>query len=379
MKIVVLGTRGIPDVPGGIEKHCEYLYPRLVRMGCDVTVLGRTPYTGHQSYQYQGVRVLPLRCPRSRSLEAFTHTFIGVFAAKRIACDILHIHGVGPSLCVPLARLLGLRVVMTHHGPDYERKKWGPFAKWVIRTGETWGSKSATGIICISDSIAADIRKRFKREVTVIPNGGTISEISQTEDALREYGLEKGKYVLAVGRFVPEKGFHDLVDAFDRARTEVEGAGGGRWKLALVGASDHPDRYSRMLGDRARESNDIVLTGFLTGKPLHELYSHAGLFVLPSYYEGLPIVLLEAMSYGLSCIATDIPANRQVPLNDERFFQAGDTVGLSEKITEFIRRPYTEEERQAEITMIGKKYSWDEIAKRTFDVYERILAQPPRP
>jgi glycosyltransferase involved in cell wall biosynthesis len=375
MRIVVLGTRGIPDVPGGIEKHCEYLYPRLVEMGCDVTVLGRTPYTGSREYEYRGVHVVPLRCPRSRSLEAFTHTFIGVLTAKRIGCDILHIHGVGPSLCVPLARLLGLKVVMTHHGPDYERKKWGPFAKWVIKTGETWGSRSATEIICISDSIANDIRKRFNRDVTVIPNGGTISEISQTQDALREYGLERGKYVLAVGRFVPEKGFHDLVDAFAGADTGAadDTSSGGKWKLALVGASDHPDKYSRELNERARMSEDMILTGFLTGKPLHELYSHAGLFVLPSYYEGLPIVLLEAMSYGLSCVATDIPANRHVPLDDERFFDAGDIGALSEKITEFIRRPHTDEDRQAEISMIAERYSWDEIARRTLEVYRRIL------
>ena len=382
MKVIVLGMRGIPDVIGGIEKHCEYLYPHLAQRGCEITVLGRKPYIGRLPYQYKGVRVIPLPCPKSKLLEAFVHTLIGVFAARRVGCDILHIHGIGPSLFAPLARFLGFTVVMTNHGPDYMRKKWNRFAKWVLKTGEAWGSRSATEIICISDSIAAEIARKFKRQGTVIPNGVSISEAPQSEDALEKYGLEKARYILAVGRFVPEKGFHDLIDAFARVQRDTdERVGlqmdspdrGSGWKLVLVGAPDYPGRYSRELAAKAASNEKVVLTGFLTGKPLQELYSHAGLFVLPSYFEGLPIVLLEAMSYGLSCLASDIPANRNVALGDERFFKPGDAEALAAKITRFITRPLTEGEREAQVSMIAQRYDWAEIAERTLQVYRLAL------
>jgi glycosyltransferase involved in cell wall biosynthesis len=140
----------------------------------------------------------------------------------------------------------------------------------------------------------------------------------------------------------------------------------------IVGKADHEDKYSRSLKEKATKNKNIILTGFLTGKPLQELYSHAGLFVLPSYYEGLPIVLLEAMSYGLSCIASDIPANRNAGLDDDRFFKPGDINDLASKIKEFINKPFEEEERQRQIYMITEQYDWGKIAEETLKVYQAV-------
>ena len=255
---------------------------------------------------------------------------------------------------------------MTNHGPDYKRKKWGRFAKIVLKFGEYLGSKLANRIICISESIADDIRKKYHREVTVIPNGVIIPKNLKSENSLRKYALDSEKYILSVGRFVPEKGFHDLLDAFNELRLDD-------WKLVIVGRADHEDRYSLDLKEKAGKNRNIVLTGFLTGEPLQELYSHAGLFVLPSYYEGLPIVLLEAMSYGLLCLASDIPANREVVgLSEERFFKAGDVQALAGKIGEFIDRPLTEEERKRQMDMMAEWYNWERIAERTLEVYRRV-------
>lgn len=365
MKIAVLGTRGFPCVQGGIESHCEQLYTRLTEKGCEVIIFTRKPYVDLTLHNYKGVKLFPLSCPRSKFLETFFHTLYGVFSAKKISPDILHIHAIGPSLFIPLARLFGLKVVMTNHGPDYERKKWGRLAKIVLRLGENLGSRWANKIICISETIAENVRRRYKREAAVIPNGVIIPKILQSEDTLKKYSLEKGKYILSVGRFVPEKGFHDLIDAFNELRLIG-------WKLVIVGRADHEDRYSQDLKEKAGKNSNIILTGFLTGRPLQELYSHAGLFVIPSYYEGLPIVLLEAMSYGLSCIASDIPANRNVEISEESFFKAGDIGSLTSKIREFIDRPLTKEERGKMIGIIAEKYNWTKIADETLKVYKQV-------
>ncbi len=366
MRIVVLGTRGFPKVQGGVEAHCENLYPLLAAKGCEVIVFTRPPYVDINLCEYKGVKLVPLSCPKNKFLEAFAHTFKGVFAAKKYNPDILHIHAVGPSLCVPLARLLGYKVVMTHHGPDYQRKKWSKLAKIAIKIGEISGCVFANKIIAISKSIAEDIQKKYGRTAVTIPNGVTKPEILDSDEALKKYGLEKNKYILAVGRFVPEKGFGDLIEAFKTLINTNK-----NWKLVIVGDADHEDKYSLDLKSKARVDPNIILTGFLTGLPLQELYSHAGLFVLPSYYEGLPIVLLEAMSYGLSCIATDIPANRNIALAQERFFKPADINTLVEKLKKFIAIPLSDIESKMQRDMIAENYDWENIAFRTFELYKR--------
>lgn len=363
MKIAVLGTRGFPNVPGGIEAHCANLYPCLVEKGCDVTVFTRKGYVDANLNSYKGVKLVALDCMKNKFLEAFLHTFFGVFAANKISPDILHIHGIGPSLIVPLARILGLKVVMTNHGPDYKRKKWGTFAKLILAFGEYLGSRYTDGVISISEDIAARVRKKCKREPFVIPNGVTTRQPLQDEDLLAKYGLTKGRYILSVGRFVPEKGFHDLIEAFNNIKA---------WRLVIAGDSNHPDRYSLDLKKKAAGNKDIVLTGFLNGRALQELYSHAGLFVLPSYYEGMPIVLLEAMSYGVSCIATKISANRGLGLDESRFFRPGDIQALANKIRVFMARPLTEEEKNSQIDNVAENYNWGHIADRTLKVYRQV-------
>lgn len=363
MKIVVLGTRGFPNVPGGVEAHCENLYPYLTKKGCEITVFTRRPYVNYFCNNYEGVKLVSLPCLKNRFLEAILHTFFGVFAARKISPDILHIHGIGPSLVTPIARLLRLNVIMTNHGPDYKRRKWGKLAKLILTLGEFLGSRYSNGIICVSNSIADRIRKRYKKETVVIPNGVELRQVVKDDNVVMEYGLTKGRYVLSVGRFVPEKGFCDLIEAF----AYIEG-----WKLAIIGDTNHPDRYSLRVKKRSAENKDIILTGFLTGQALHQLYANAGLFVLPSYYEGLPIVLLEAMGYGLSCIASDIPPNRDIGLREDRFFKAGDIQGLANKIREFINRPLTDQEKKEQIEMIQERYNWDAIADRTLEVYRQV-------
>ena len=384
MRIVVLGTRGFPGVQGGVETHCENLFTRLVNKGCEVGVFIRKPYVKPNIDKYKGVNLIHLYSPKNKFLETFLHTFIGVIASRVYSPDLLHIHAVGPSLFIPIARLLGIKVIMTHHGPDYQRMKWGKLAKIVLKLGERSGCKWANGIIAISGTISDHIKKKYNRDAIVIPNGVNMPEILQSNITLKKYCLDKGKYILSVGRFVPEKGFHDLIDAFNQlyihnnqSHSPASVTSGQDWKLVLVGDADHEDNYSLSLKEKAAKNKNIILTGFLTGEALQELYSHAGLFVLPSYYEGLPIVLLEAMSYGLSCIASNIPANRDVGLlKEDRFFEAGDINGLVKMIEKFVHESLTDDARRIQLREVAEKYNWDKIAEKTFEVYKEILNGP---
>lgn len=363
MKIAVVGTRGFPDVQGGVETHCENLYTNLAEAGCDITVFTRKAYVNHLLRTYKGVSLFPLDCPKNKFLEALFHTFKGVLKAREQNADILHIHAIGPSLFTPLALLLGMKVVVTNHGPDYKRGKWMFPAKMFLMFCEWVGMTFANDVIAIASNIGEDIKQRFNREVAIIPNGVVVPLTAVTDDFLRKYELQKKRYILAVGRFVPEKGFDYLIEAFIRGEYKD-------LKLVIVGDADHEDKFSEKLRADARKNNNIVLTGFLKGRSLCELYSHAGIFVLPSYHEGMPIVLLEAMSYGLSCIASDIPANF-IGLDKERYFEAGNVIELKNKIDKFINMTWDEDDKNKMIHMISEKYSWNKIAVETLRIYRR--------
>ncbi len=370
MKIVVLGLRGFPDVQGGVETHCENLYTRMAARGHEVIVLGRKPYMRVGITEYKGVKLMPLMCPKQKFLEAFLHTLIGILKARSLNPDIVHIHAIGPSLMTPVARLLGLKVVTTNHGPDYDRQKWNGFAKKILKTGEAFGRRFSNQVIAISEPIADHLRKTFNCRPAVIPNGVVIRRPSAGEETLKSFGLERGWYILAVGRLVPEKGFHDLLEAFQKA--QIPG-----WKLVIAGRADHEDAYSLALQRQAECISNVVMTGFITGDPLRELYSHAGLFVLPSYHEGLPIVLLEAMSYGLPVLASDIPANKQAGLPKERFFETGNIQSLQEKMIRYTLTPFSEAEKLAQIDIVRQQFDWDMITEKTLDVYESVVRKTP--
>ena len=367
MKIAVVGTRGFPDVQGGVESHCEHLYTQLAHKGGEITVYTRKPYVDSEIDNYKGVSLVSVGCPKNKFLEAIVHTFKAILKARKLRPDILHIHAVGPSFFAPLARILGMKVVVTSHGPDYERKKWSAPAKIFLKFCERMGMTYANKIIAIANNISDDIKKKYGKDAVVIPNGVEIPQRRDTDVTLKMYGLQKKKYILAVGRLVPEKGFHDLIEAFNLGDF-------GDYKLVIVGSADHEDRYSHSIKNKAGDNNQVVLTGFLTGLPIQELYSHARLFVLPSYYEGLPIALLEAMSYGLSCIVSDIPANRNIELSENRFFEPGNVKLLNVKLKEFIADLWKEEDRDNQILMIKERYKWSKIADETIKIYECLMS-----
>lgn len=362
-KIVVTGTRGIPNIMGGVETHCENLYPYIVQAGYDVTVVRRSCYLQAQqkTREYKGIHLKDIYAPRKKSLEAIIHTILAVLYAKKAKADILHIHAIGPSLLVPFAKMLGLKVVVTHHGADYDRKKWNKAAKYMLRKGEKYAAKYADKLIVISSKIKKDIAEKYGRTDTELIYNGVPEAIRRTTtEYITSKGLAPYKYILAVGRFVEEKGFDYLIDAYSELHPEG-------YKLVIAGDSDHPTEYSIQLKEKAKEKG-IVLTGFVKGKPLEELMTHARLFVLPSYHEGLPISLLEAMSYGKDVLVSDIEANRLPELEGTDIFKTGSTSSLKQSIEKKLQGG---QNKNREYAMY--KYNWQNIAAQTTDVYKTIL------
>lgn len=363
----MLGLRGFPNVQGGVEKHVEQLAPFLVRLGCQVDIVSRYGYQPEVDVrQWPGIKFIRVWAPRSRSLEAFVHTFLGVCYAAISRPDILHIHAIGPSLMVPLAKLLGLRVVVTHHGPDYDRQKWGGFAKRMLELGERLGMRYSDARIVISDVIRKLVYSKYGVDSSLIPNGVQLPPLLTSSQVLEKFGLYSGQYILIVSRLVPEKRHLDLIQAF--VSSELK-----EWKLVLVGASDHPDDYVLQLQNLVKDLPNVVMTGYQSGSELGELYSHAAFFVLPSSHEGLPIAMLEALSYGLPVIASDIPANLEVGLPSDNYFLLGDVESLSLKLKEFSAKHVTRESKIWLREWVIRSYNWEEISSKIFLVYSKIL------
>lgn len=364
MKIVVTGTRGIPNIMGGVETHCEELFPRIAQRGFDVTVIRRTNYVKDDLTEWNGVKLVDIDSPKKKSFEAIIHTFRAINEAKRLKADILHIHAIGPALLVPYAKILGMKVVFTHHGPDYDRDKWGFAAKTMLKLGERMGCMFADEVIVISDVIRNLIKRKYNRtsHVHLIYNGVSQPEICDYPEYFNELGIEKGKYILGMCRFVPEKNLHHLIDAYVKVKERNPDLD---IKLVLAGDTDFEDDYSRSLKEVARK-NGVVLTGFIKGRKLHSLLTNCRCYCLPSSHEGLPIALLEAMSYGVKVIVSDIPANREVGLQEYDYFPVGDIDALAEKLSTVIERPLEH------IDYDMAKYNWDKIADQVTTVYQNL-------
>ncbi len=363
MKIAVVGTRGIPQILGGVETHCQELYPRIVALGCEVFVMCRKCYVDEDYVEYKGVKLIHLFALKHKYFEAIFHTFLGIIKARKLKVDILHIHAIGSALLIPFAHLIGLKcVVVTHHGADYDRQKWGMGAKWMLRMGERYCARYADEVIVISDVINESLQQLYLRDdAHLIFNGVNLPKAIQPTGLLNNLGIKPGKYILAAGRFVPEKGFDLLIDAYCSLRST-------EYKLVIAGDADHKTEYSVKLKKQAADNN-IILTGYIMGTTLAEVFANARLFVLPSYHEGLPIGLLEAMSYNLDVLVSDIPSTKTMQLPRSSYFCSGDDADLCAK----LREKLSCEPSHVQYDM--SLYDWEHVARQTVAIYQKMISQ----
>ena len=370
VKVCAIGLRGIPNVMGGIEAHCENLYPRLTEMdsSLDITVIGRSRYA--RSGEYKNVRLVSLWAPRRAKLETVIHTPLAILYARLfLHPDIIHLHAVGPGFFTPLARLLGFRVVGTHHSADFKRDKFGRFGRWFLRTGEAMMGRFANKVICVSSILEADLAKRHPRRqdhFVTIRNGAPPQQaVVESGDALFEsLGIEKKQYILCVGRLDPAKGFPDIVAAYKIAKPRG-------LKLVIVGGSMGSDSFAADLAASAPE--DVVFAGARPADQVRILYKNAALFVHPSHHEGFAIVVLEALAADVPILISDIPPHLEVELEAQCYFPTGDVAALA-KILSLGKFEHLRSQKRVAIL---RENDWETVARRHLDIFRSEVSQGP--
>lgn len=372
-RICMIGLRGIPNVEGGIEKHVEQLSLNLAREGADVHVFARSRYVREAGcHVWNGVTIHPRWAPKTMRLEALVHTFWAILHAWFLRPDIVHIHAIGPSIFTPFARLLGLRVVVTHHGFDYNREKWTPLDRRVLKLGEWMGMRFANARIAVAEDVALRMKRKYRLPVAFVPNGVAVDPRDADDAVLARFGLAPKRYVACIGRLVPEKRQTDLIAAF-------ASLGLRDVKLAIVGSGDASSDYVRRLSRMAAETPGVVMTGQQTGRDLAGLFTNASLFVLPSSHEGMPIALLEALAFGIPVLASDIDANLALGLHPDSYFPLGDTKALAASIAAGLMDAGRARSAREDMDLIAERYSWESIGAETRAVYDALLAEEERP
>jgi len=358
MKIFVFGIRGFPYVGGGAEMHPEQLYPRLVEQGYDVTILTRKYL--FPVWKYVKFKKIPYI--NNRYLETLSHSILCTFYCLFKRPDVVHIHNMGACPLVFLLELFNIDVVLTIHSLNYLHKKWGWRGKLVLNICEFIGVHFSRNIITVSHEIATHLAFKYKHSapITYIPNGVNEPEYVPPFTTLIKFKLEPRKYILAVGRIDPVKGLDKLIEAYKRIKNPD-------YKLVIAGGITHETKYTKALF--LEKSDKIKMTGFICGKELAELYTNAGLFVAASSNEGFPLVLLEAMSYGLPILVSNILPHRELGLPSFRYFNQTSTEELRIKIETLMERGIEKEEMKKYTMLLRRKYNWEAIVKDTMTVY----------
>ncbi|MDR0864711.1 MAG: glycosyltransferase family 4 protein [Candidatus Symbiothrix sp.] len=356
MRINVFGTRGFPFIQGGVEKHCESLYP-LFPSEYKIVVFRRKPYV-HSEKKYDNIRFIDLPSTKIKGLEAVLHSFLSTLYSVWQRPDRVHIHNIGPALFSPLLKLRGIKIILTYHSPNYEHEKWNFFARNLLKLSEKIALSTADAILFVNNTQRQKYDEKILQKSYYIPNGVTVPVHTDKTNFLESWDLQKNKYILSVGRITREKGFDYLLKAFEKIENED-------YKLVIAGGVETESAYFQKL-KKSIPAGKVVFTGYVHGEPLAQLYSNAALFVLPSYHEGFPMVLLEAMSYHLDILASDIPGNKALNLPESSYFTTGNEQELSDKI-----RQRMDKGPQKIQYNIGN-YNWDKIAGQILKVYEKI-------
>jgi len=358
MRLCAIGLRGIPDVMGGIETHCENLYPRLARFDeqLEITVIGRSGYA--RPGRIGRVRVVSLWAPRIKALESLIHTPLALLYARLfLHPHVIHLHAIGPGFFTPLARLLGFRVLATHHAADYDRPKWGRFGRWFLKTGERMIARFANDVVCVSSTIEAGLAAEHptrKQHYTTIRNGVPAKSPAVSagdSDILETLGVKPGGFALAVGRLDATKGFHDLLRAFEIAAPVG-------LKLVIAGGGPSGDAFAAEL--RSHGSSSVVFAGPLPSAQIRTLYENAAVFVHASHLEGFPLVVLEAIAFNSPLLVSRIAPHLELGLDAASYFD----VGAVDQLAARLQLGGFDRVRPALRAGIMAEGDWDRIAER---------------
>lgn len=365
IRIAAFGLRSLQGVEGGVETHARELYPRLAALGYDITVLTRSPYDNGKSVQPPGCRTRPLWAPRGKGLEAAIHTLVCVaYCMLLLRPDIVHVHGIGPGACAALLRLAGLRVVLTHHGHDYDAAKWGWFARRLLRVAEHLGVRFSHEVICVSENIRNEVTRLNGRSQTI--RNGVDRDIDTTHrpTSAALAGLAPNSYVLVVGRLTAHKRVLDVLAALNCPA--LNGL-----KLVICGDVAGNDPYVDAVKIAAQQNSNVLLAGFVDRPDLPWLYRHALCSVMASSYEGMPFAVLEALSCGSVVLLSELPAHREIGLAAAHYFPVGGIGELRDKIAHLHADPLARQ-RLAGTLALEPRFDWDVIAHASASVFEAV-------
>lgn len=370
-RIAMIGHKRIPSREGGVEVVVGELVERLDQNGYQVDVYNRGGYhVSGKKYDagdgkvFDDIRIITIPTLKNGKFNAIVYSILATIRALFGRYEVIHFHAEGPSIMVWLPKIFRIRIIVTIHGLDWQRAKWGNFAAFAIKSGERMAVRYADEIIVLSQNVQDYFMNVYQRKTNFIPNGVSRPVIKEPVKIRELYGLEKDEYILFVARLVPEKGVHYLIEAFLKIDTAK--------KLVIAGGSSHSWEYMGKIKEQAKQDKRIIMTDFVQGQVLEELYSNAYLFVLPSDIEGMAISLLEAMSYGNCCLVSDIRENVEVVEDQAVTFQKGNVEDLKDKLVQLVEEDdLVRQFKQTSSDFICRKYSWDHVVKDTEQLYQR--------
>ena len=372
LRIAMFGQKHIPSREGGVEIVVEELSTRLAAMGYDVTCYNRgghqisgSAFDSKEFSEYKGVHIKSVPTIEKKGLAAVSSSFFAAEITAHSRYDVVHIHAEGPAYFSNIPKRAGKKVIVTIHGLDWQRAKWqNGFGSKFIYAGERNAVKYADEIIVLSRSVQKYFKDKYNRETVFIPNGVEKPVIRQAKLITERFGLKKDEYILFLGRLVPEKGLRYLIEAFKQLSTDK--------KLVIAGGSSDTADFEQEIKKIAADDKRILFTGFVQGQPLEELYSNAYIYTLPSDLEGMPLSLLEAMSYGNCCLVSDIKECADVVQDHGVTFRKSDVNDLKDKL-QFLCDNFeiVKKYKDFAANYICSKYNWDEIVKQTLDLYTR--------
>lgn len=372
LSIAMFGQKRIPSREGGVEIVVEELCTRMVAKGHNVTCYNRgghhvsgSEYDSKRLKEYKGIKLKTVPTIEKKGLAAVSSSFFAALCCAFGKYDVVHIHAEGPAFFCWLPKLFHKRVIVTVHGIDWQREKWkSGFGSKFIHKGEKNAVKYADEIIVLSKGVQDYFEKIYGRKTVFIPNGVSNHIERKPQIIKNKFGLDKDEYILFLGRLVPEKGIKYLIEAFKQVDTEK--------KLVIAGGSSDTSEFENEMKELAKEDKRIIFTGFVQGQELEELYSNAYVYALPSDLEGMPLSLLEAMSYGNCCLVSDIPECAEVVEDKALIFKKADVKDLQSKLQDACdHSEKVDAHKKQAADFICSKYNWDEIVQATLKLYRR--------
>lgn len=374
MKIAIIGHKRIPSREGGVEIVVEETAVRLIKKGYQVDAYNRKGKNVQDKNAdkenkniklYKGIKIITIPTINKKGIDALIYSILATIRALFGHYDVIHYHAEGSCAMIWLPHLFGIRTVATIHGLDWKRSKWGGLATKYIKFGEKMAAKYADEIVVLSRGVKKYFKETYNRETNFIPNGVNPPTMRKANIIKKKYGLDKNSYILFLARIVPEKGLHYLIEAYNQIKTDK--------KLVIAGGASHTNDYLKKIKEMVKDNPNIIMTGFIQGEELEELYSNCLLYCLPSDIEGMPLSLLEAMSYGCKCLVSDIEENTQIIDKYGETFKRGNIENLKMKLKNAIDRTYKENEKIYIQKYILNLYNWNTTTEKIEKLYTRGL------